>query len=692
MKTTRLRAAGGGWGGVDNRKGFCGIIRPIMPKAGKRKKKKGGKVQRRTTASARVRKPAAAESDANGGARLIFPHSFQEEGFTSADISQFDNKDIPSAVRELIQNSLDAAMEIPRRPAVVRFSVERHPLKSIPGLPEYKAAFQSASVRSRFGGQEADIIADIEKGLQSETVPFLFVEDNGVGLNPRRMDALNGDGVNVKGGKQAIGSYGNGHLTVFCLSQLRYILYGGVTANGDMTASGHAILASHSGKDKMRASKHGFYAVELSGKVDANNVYPQNGDIAPFLQKRLDAIRSECDSGSMVAIPGFNFFGADNAGAIAEDIKKAAALNFFPAIHEGNLEVQISENNEKSSLTKANLSAYIDGQADKGGGRAGFPTGAKSAASYRSLLEGSEHSVAFDNGDIRLLLRQGAEHGIERTRVTFCRNGMWITDQVGMLAKTHFAEKVPFDALLLADVDGCKKFHDLMTKAEGRLHIDLDVRRLNKVADRTALRAAFQAVREFLLKEIADSENEMFSPSNFYQIEVGQAAGGGKDSSIVRGQAKPVPGTFAHAAAAKKKSKGKKSAQQKRRSGNTVIVRTMAKRVDADTMEVGVGFQEDCDNCELQMTLDNGTDPSCERPLGKKQLYIRSAKAGNGNLELTGGANKFGINLGSAKAGDRRIVRVQFEAGQLREDSLHALSCKLYRRAAGRASEGEEAQ
>ena len=166
-----------------------------MPKAGKRKKKKGGKAQRRTTASARVRKPAAAaESDANGGARLIFPHSFQEEGFTSADISQFDNKDIPSAVRELIQNSLDAAMEIPRRPAVVRFSVERHPLKSIPGLPEYKAAFQSASVRSRFGGQEADIIADIEKGLQSETVPFLFVEDNGVGLNPRRMDALNRDG------------------------------------------------------------------------------------------------------------------------------------------------------------------------------------------------------------------------------------------------------------------------------------------------------------------------------------------------------------------------------------------------------------------------------------------------------------------------------------------------------------------
>ena len=666
-----------------------------MPKKKKGNRTKGRKSPPpRASAMARTSK-AAAESGAYSKPRLIFPASFQEEGFTSADISQFNNKDIPSAVRELIQNSLDAAMEIRHRPAIVRFSVEHCPLDSIPGLAQYRTAFEAASAHRKSDGQEADIIADIAKGLKPQIVPFLFVEDNGVGLNPRRMDALNGDGVNVKGGEQAIGSYGNGHLTVFCLSQLRYVLYGGVTEDGDMTASGHAILASHSGEDGFRASKHGFYAIKLSDKEGVTNTYPQNEKIPLILKDRMEMIRREFNSGSVVAVPGFNYFGGDEAGVIAEDVKKVAALNFFPAIYEGDLEVHILENGENTTLTKTSLAAYIEQQqGDRGNNRAGFPTGAKAAASYRSLLNGSKHYVAIDGGGIRLLLRQGAEQGVEMTRVTFCRNGMWITDRVGMLAKTQFTEKAPFDALLLADVDGCKNFHDLMAKAEGRLHVDLNVRRLNKAADRTALRVAFEAVRNFLLQEVADSETEMFSPSNFYQIEVGQAVGGSKHAPVMRGKAKPVPGTFAHAVAVKKTArKGKKSAQKNRRGGDTMIVRTMAKRINADTMEIGVDFQEDCDNCELQMTLDNGTDPSCTKPLRKKPLYIHAATVGGDGLNLIGKEGKqVGVMLGRAKAGDRRIVRVEFWAGQFRGTGLHALSCEFFRRAAGRASEEERGQ
>lgn len=665
-----------------------------MPKKRKGNRNKGGKVRSRTAAPARTQKSAVASvSGANGAARLIFPPSFQEEGFTSADIAQFNNKDIPSAVRELIQNSLDAATEIGRRPAIARFSVEHCPLDAVPGLAEYKTAFESARQRAKPDGQQADIIADIAEGLEAKTAPFLFVEDNGVGLDPRRMDALNGDGVNVKGGEQAIGSYGNGHLTVFSLSRLRYILYGGVTKSGDMTASGHAILASHTGQDGLRASRHGFYAVKLSDREGVTSVFPQNEKIHPFLKSRLAAIRDEFNSGSVVAVPGFNHFGGEME-SIAEEVMKAAALSFFPAIHEGNLEVRILENGAETTLTKAGLANYIDKQsAETRSSVGGFPSGAKAAASYRTMREGVEHSVPVDGGSVRLLLRQGPENGVESTRVTFCRNGMWITDRVGML-RGQFAEKTPFDALLLANMAECKKFHNLMEKAEGRLHIELEVKRLHK-KHKPALRAGFRAIRDFLLQNVADSETEMFEPSDFYQIETGQAVGGGKppSSSAMRGKAKAVPGTFTHAVAVKGKRKGKKSAQQKRRGGNTMIARTMAKRVGANTMEIGVDFHEDCDNCELQMTLDNGTDPSCTNPLGRKPLYIHAASVGGGGLDLVGGENKrVGAMLGGAKAGDRRIVRVEFESGQLSESGLHVVACEFYRRAAGSAGNGGGAQ
>ena len=68
--------------------------------------------------------------------------------------------------------------------------------------------------------------------------------DNGVGLNEQRMNALLSDGLSVKEGG-ATGTYGNGHSTAIPASDLRYVLYGGVTADGQKTGAGHAVIASH---------------------------------------------------------------------------------------------------------------------------------------------------------------------------------------------------------------------------------------------------------------------------------------------------------------------------------------------------------------------------------------------------------------------------------------------------------------
>ena len=664
-----------------------------MPKKSKKKQKKSGKVLSRAV-PARASK-SAADSRGNGKARLFFPPSQSTSGFTSADISQFNDRNARPVVRELIQNSLDAVISLSRRPAVVHFHVENHPRDSIPGLSEYKKAFEAARAKhesNSIQGNAADVIADIAKGLEAETMPFLFIEDNGVGLDEKRMEAILSDGVNVKEGK-AIGAFGNGHLPVFCQSQLRYVLYGGVV-DGRMIASGHAILASHPGPGNVRLDKSGYYAIQLSKEDDKHNVYPENGQIDNILKKRLERIRAEFGSGTVVAVPGFNHFG-NRMESIAEEVKKIAALNFFPAIHNGELEIRVSENNKiAATLTKANLADCLDNyQDDKSGGRGGFPIGIKAASAYRTMREGVEYSVPVGGGKIRLFLRQGA--GVNGTRVTFCRNGMWVTDRVRKLAKGEFRDHIPFDALLLANVDEGKGFHDLMARAEGPLHIDLITARFDP-ADKQFWHDSLDTVRDFLRNEVAKSESERFM-SDFYTIETGEAVGGGARSAslAMRGKAEADAGTFAHAAAvrSKLKRKGVKSARNTPTGKTMPRMRIMARSTgEVNTKFICFAFPEDCDDCELRMHLDNGRDPTCTGDVERTQLFIREATLDGRSLPLTGEAGQCqGIILGGAKENDRRMVSVEFEPGQLRESSPQAIACEFYRRA-GRPRSGEEAE
>ena len=661
-----------------------------MPK----KKAKQKKDRRNQPIRSNRARPVSA-SEPVGQASLRFYSSVQDEGFSHSSISQFNDRDVPSAVRELIQNSLDAAMGIDR-PAVVRFVVERMSLASVPGLSGYKSAFESARKRIKKGDDRAAGIAeDIAGALAEKEIPFLFVEDNGVGLDSLRMSALLGDGVSVKEGEKNIGSYGNGHLTVFCLSRLRYVLYGGVQGDGSITASGHAILATHTDNQLCRLSKDGFYAVSISTKDDNPFVYPQNDQTPPVLKKRLDAVRQEFQSGSVVAVPGFNFFGREENDKIAESVIKVAALNFFPAIEDGNLEIRVLENGNEVSLTKGNLAEHIAQYADDNRRLSvGFPTGLKAAAAYRTLTgdEKTEHSAPVSGGAVRLLLRQG--ESVKATRVVFCRNGMWVTDRVNMLAKSHFANKVPFDALFLVDIKNGGDFHNLMSQTEGRLHIDLSSNRLDKPLDKKAWHKSFSDLREFLRQQVDDSESDFFEPDDFYRIETGKSIGGSRSSIVMRGTAKPVPGTLPFLPGDKsKKTSSAKNAARTRTGGKTMPVKIMSRRKGGDKFSICVAFLEDCDNCELQMALDNGADPSCTGMLDSTRLYLQSAKVGNETLILTGSPDKpVGVVLGGARQGDRRVLDVEFAPGQLRESSLQTIACAFYRRAKKGAQGGAPTQ
>ena len=102
--------------------------------------------------------------------------------------------------------------------------------------------------------QAKPVVRTIQKALDDNEHDILSVLDNGIGLDESRMNALLSDGVSTKGGN-AMGTYGNGHCVAIPASDLRYVLYGGVVANGGpghMIGAGHAVLASHTVSESSR--------------------------------------------------------------------------------------------------------------------------------------------------------------------------------------------------------------------------------------------------------------------------------------------------------------------------------------------------------------------------------------------------------------------------------------------------------
>ena len=613
---------------------------------------------------------------------MRFVRGGQVEGFTNSAVAQFNQVNAASAIREFVQNSLDAAVEEAKKPfADVSFLVEKVRRDKIPGLHDYEKALESAvgglDKEGFFNKQTEQAAKHLRDAATKSELSALFVVDNGVGFDKRKLSAIFGDGLSDKGGnkgqesRHGLGSYGNGHLTAFSLSDLQYVFYGGLSKD-DSVFGGHAIIASHMSGGQARG-KDGYFVAGLKEDVlfgEERFVFASGDNIHPFVKEKIDRIRHEHGGGAVVAMPAFNHF-RQNEKKVADMIVREAALNFFAAIWGGKLRLTVDVFGEKKKLTRSELPGALEEcKHEKRSGTKGFPSGAVAHRSWETLEKGKLVVLPTPHGEVKVYIRK--DEG-DKT-VALCRNGMWISREIPFMRRPDFASKQPFDAVIAIDGDAGEAY-ELFKVAEGSLHSDIDRSRLSG-DDRRKFTQCLESLAKGIKGLVGDKDNKIWEPPDFMAFATGQSVKNPERKSVSGGQtAKPmIP--------PKKKEAGKgnkpKKPSRTRRPGNALGVKMGSRRIAPGRVVVHFSSDEACDNAEFRMTIDRGADATCTGQLegdGWESLRLRSVKIDgrDANINAAGCAM-----VGAVEEGRRYNMEVEYERPPIAGD--YAIECAFIRR------------
>ena len=263
-------------------------------------------------------------------------------------VKKYEDTGHETIIRELTQNSLDAAREAGRE-CTMRFEIRELETDELLGIGEFRKHLSDEYMQEWLGkGQSKYLeVLDRLKDLASQDyTECLLIFDNGIGLNYRSMEGLIGKGDSGKREDDGAsgGTHGVGHETAFAGGDMNYVMYGGVNG-GRKVASGHVVFPTHLCKrSEVRWGGHGYLSqdvaqVTLSGVAIIDNEH----QIPPLIQKLLKEIPG---SGSVVIIPAFNRFpgdrnkdGSNIVDLICEDIAK----HFFVAVDQDRLNVFVQD-------------------------------------------------------------------------------------------------------------------------------------------------------------------------------------------------------------------------------------------------------------------------------------------------------------------------------------------------------------
>ena len=575
----------------------------------------------------------------------------------------------------------------------------------------YRKALKSAiETHEKMGGGELPgqaqlVVNTIKEALDEETQDILSVLDNGIGLNEHRMNALLSDGVSAKG-SNATGTYGNGHSVAIPASNLRYILYGGVTDNGRRIGAGHAVLASHTGnlKDDHPRAGDGFFVYKFwNGKDGKLYDYATARAIPELIAGDLQNIRETDRHGTAVVIPAFNHFREKRP--LWDMVSRAVACNFFEAIEEERLQVQVEDlrpgkNPTPQVLHRATLRGVLEAhREDKRSGA--FLSGQRACEAHEVLRSGESHTVQTKMGVIRVKL---LHRGSGNTRVDLCRNGMWITDDKNIPGFYYkFQDRIPFHAVLLLDSDEGKELHRLVRDSEGPLHDSMSVKYLPK-NDKANLRTALDEIRMWLQSNTSEISEESYSPDDFLTIDFGdegEAQGGAARQALwgtptAVGQTEhrsshvsphppdpgpnlnpdpgpnlnPDPGPNPNPDPGPNPNPDPRPHPPRARPELQASFQAVSVPTGNNRRRIQIECHDGCENAELRLLVDENVDATCDRlrkdeitPVILSRVTVDGQQTGNASLVKQGG-HVVGVRLGNLSPGSSVQVEANYRLSE----------------------------
>ena len=562
---------------------------------------------------------------------LQFLHAGKISGFRSSGLSAYNNVDPHTVVRELVQNALDASIQAKREVVRVVFDVEEIATSAIPAKSQYREHFESAVETQRKKGnveQSKSIIDTLQASIEARRVSVLWVFDNGIGLNDDGMEKLLGDGQSGKADESTAGSYGNGHMTSFPASDLRYVVYGGVHEDG-RTVSGHAILASHLHKERV-CGEDGYLAKNVRAHDLFNRFDFHDGSEIPVLREKLGWIEEKFGTGSAVGILGFNRFNRyGNDEEVLQVIETVVATHFTPLIRDGAMEVELRLGGVHiRTVDHSEVEQILERRKDRERRDRNSigPSGRQAWDALETLNPEHRHTIDTLFGKVRFHFRTLARGAGGGTHVQLFRNGMWITNDVPHNRGADYRNVVPFSGVILLEPEEAKEACSLVGKFEGPRHIYIDLTIQSRgSAERRALDQFLRELHERVLELVPDLDSEEYDPG-FFSIEV---AGDG----IRHDPRAPAPGTGTPERVPPREPRGEEKRRRRLRPHpprpprpRYRPQRRIETQVTALKQAGGIRLRakalEDAVDAELRVVLADGSDETCDSPAPEQYLEI----------------------------------------------------------------------
>jgi len=591
------------------------------------------------------------------GASLVFREDDGPRlGFTNVNADRDKTKD-QSVIRELLQNCLDASAD---GVCEVRVTLTDAPSEEVPFIGQYKEAFHESSKRLSEEpptGQQA--IGRIKKRLAEKTVTCLICADNGKGIGAVELRTLYGSGISGKGAGSR-GSVGHGHLTAFAPSDLRYVLYGG-RRDGKETFGGHAILATHKVRNKLR-SADGF--IRETTDEDQQRPFDEEpgGRVIPdWLKHHIQGV-----AGSVVAIVGYKPIKDHKP---ADLILGAATQHFLVAIHGGDLKIDLASNGATQALNSSvELRSAIEKIHD-------MHSKKRTRRSLATLNSGQCFADPDGIEGVRVWLRKHLEDDEgHKPRVSLFRDGMWIVDNLkNYFEPRYFNDCTPFDAVVNLDSTTEGSLGALARDAEGASHLEIRPNELSDQAQVQALRDCLTRLQTFLSSQAdkaSDQHTLYFPPElmlmggavNQVQPRKRVAKQPDPESREIDDAPRPTPG---NGPAPKTRGGGSGSKlendKQRVRPGNNAGIRTSCRPDNRREGQFHIRWEVTEDSRQLRdlglrLCIPSGTDRTSRDQVRPEYLDIMTARSSDGSpLAVDGVEARIPITGETSKQGTATI-------------------------------------